>query len=183
MDDRDFLGYFTELGSKNATNLKQAANNIVSTLLALDSKTARKASMDSAASDDKVAKKAKESLKKKYSTGDLGDKMNADLNYTLKRLVKGLNSDNHLVKQGFFIASVMVLNRFKHLVDFDKYIKYIKEETKTNAGMKNPEVHSANMARMMCFSAIIESGAALKNEIVDSLLTIHQEQEFLREAI
>ena len=109
--------------------------------------------------------------------------MSADLNYTLKRLVKGLNSDNHLVKQGFFLASVMVLNRFKNLIDFDKYIAFIKEETKTNSGMKNPEVHSANMARMMCFSAIIECGAPLKNEITDALLVIHQEQEFLREAI
>ena len=139
--------------------------------------------MDSTVSDDKVAKKAKDALKKKYSTGDLGDKMSADLNYTLKRLVKGLNSDNHLVKQGFFLASVMVLNRFKGLIDFDKYIAFIQEETKTNSGMKNPEVHSANMARMMCFSAIIECGATIKNEIVDSLLKIHLEQEFLREAI
>ena len=55
MDDRDFLGYFTQLGSKNTPSLKQAANNIVSTLLALDSKTGRKASMDSVTSDDKVA--------------------------------------------------------------------------------------------------------------------------------
>ena len=31
-------------------------------------------------------------------------------------------------------------------------------ETKTNAGMKNPEVHAVLMGRMMCVSAMIESG-------------------------
>ena len=84
--------------------------------------------------------------------------MSADLNYTLKRLVRGLYSDNHAVKQGFFLASVMVLNRFKAQIDFEKYIKFVNEETKTNAGMKNPEVHAVLMGRMMCVSAIIESG-------------------------
>ena len=39
--------------------------------------------------------------------------MSADLNYTLKRLVKGLTSDNHLVKKGFFLAAVEVVRRFK----------------------------------------------------------------------
>lgn len=39
--------------------------------------------------------------------------MTADLNYTLKRLVRGSYSDNHAVKQGFFLASVLVLSRFK----------------------------------------------------------------------
>lgn len=34
----------------------------------------------------------------------------------------------------------------------------MNEETKTNAGMKNPEVHAVLMGRMMCVSAIIESG-------------------------
>jgi len=52
----------------------------------------------------------------------------------------------------------MVLNRFHSSIDFDKYIKFVKEETKTNAGMKNPEVHAFLMGRMMGVSAIIESG-------------------------
>ena len=59
MDDRDFLGYFTELGSKNTTTLKQASNNIVSTLLALDSKTGKtvvKPSIEDSDDDEKVAK-------------------------------------------------------------------------------------------------------------------------------
>ena len=63
MNDRDFLGYFNQLGSKNIQNVKQASNNIVSTLLALDTKVGRKASMD--ATDEKemkIKQKAEESI-------------------------------------------------------------------------------------------------------------------------
>lgn len=51
MDDRDFLSYFDKLGSQNVDAIKSASNNIVSTLLTLDSKMGRKASMDE---DNKV---------------------------------------------------------------------------------------------------------------------------------
>jgi len=44
-------------------------------------------------------------LKAKYTTGDLGEGMTADLNYALKRLIKGLCSNNHAVKKGFFLAT------------------------------------------------------------------------------
>lgn len=83
--------------------------------------------------------------------------MSADLNYALKRLVRGLYSENHAVKQGFFLASVLVLNRFNSSIDFEKYIAFVKEETKTNSGMKNPEVHTATMGRMMILSAMLDS--------------------------
>lgn len=43
----------------------------------------------------------------------MGERVSADLNYALKRLVRGLASENHGVKQGFFLASVLVLGRFK----------------------------------------------------------------------
>jgi len=113
--------------------------------------------------------------------------MSADLNYTLKRLVRGLYSENHAVKQGFFLASVVVLNRFSNIVNYDKYLAFIMEETKTNSGMKNPEVHAMMMGRMMCASAIIDSqwpsSAKMLNPLVDMLAEIYNTQEFLREAI
>lgn len=187
------MGYFGKLGSPNVVVVKQASNNIVSTLLALDTKVGRKASMDSEGSEEesKVKQKAEEALKKKYSQGDLGEKMSADLNYALKRLVRGLYSDNHAVKQGFFLASVMVLGRFKDGIDFEKFLAFVKEETKTNSGMKNPEIHAMLMGRMMCVSAVIESGwvasTSGKNKqllsLLDALVEIYHAQEFLREAI
>lgn len=96
-------------------------------------------------------------MKSKYSTGDLGDKVSADLNYTLKRLVRGLNSENHQVKQGFFLAAVLVLLRFKQVVDFEKLLKFVFNETKVNSGMKSSERNNHCLGRMMILSALIES--------------------------
>ena len=57
------------------------------------------------ASVDEEEEKQLNALKAKYSTGDLGEGMTADLNYALKRLIRGLCSDNHAVKKGYFLAS------------------------------------------------------------------------------
>jgi DNA polymerase phi len=108
------------------------------------------------ASTDQAHEDAEKALKSKYSTGDLGDKVSADLNYTLKRLIRGLYSDNHQVKQGFFLASVLVLTKFKSLIDFEKYLKHMFAETKINQGMKSSEAHNMALGRMMCLSACIE---------------------------
>ena len=70
--------------------------------------------------------------------------MSADLNYALKRLVRGLASENHAVKQGFFLASVLVLGRFKALIDFEKYIKWMFGETKVNQAMKSAEANTVS---------------------------------------
>ena len=68
--------------------------------------------------------------------------MSSDLNYTLKRLVRGLSSENHTVKRGFFLAIVEVIRRFKAQIDMTKLIRYMKEETKTSSTMKNPEINA-----------------------------------------
>mmetsp|Transcript_36263 Transcript_36263/g.44217 ORF Transcript_36263/g.44217 Transcript_36263/m.44217 type:complete len:105 (+) Transcript_36263:88-402(+) len=96
---------------------------------------------EAAAAEDKKASKF-QSFQQKYLTGDLGEGMSADLNYTLKRLVRGLTSDNHSVKRGFFLASVSVLRSFKAQVDITKLIKLVKDETKTSKTMKNPEINA-----------------------------------------
>lgn len=73
---------------------------------------------------------------KRYLTGDLGEDMSADLNYTVKRLIRGLTSDNHAVKQGYFLATSAVLARFKKPIDGLKLLIMISEETKTSKTMK-----------------------------------------------
>ncbi len=67
----------------------QSSSNIVNTLLAAAT-SSKKLSDDP---NDEIAQ-----LYKKYQTGDLGDGMSADLNYALKRLIRGLCSENHAVK-------------------------------------------------------------------------------------
>lgn len=83
--------------------------------------------------------------------------MSADLNYTLKRLIRGLYSENHTVKQGFFLVSVLVLSRFKQIIDLEKYLKHLFAETKVNQSMKSSEAHNMNLGRMMALSACIEA--------------------------
>ena len=112
MDDKEFLNYFSLLASQNPLVIKKAANNIATTLLALESKVARKASLDSA-DHEKHKLKAQEAIRKNYLQGDLGQGMSADLNYSLKRLVRGLTSETHSVKRGFFLAAVLVFKRFR----------------------------------------------------------------------
>jgi len=51
----------------------------------------------------------------------------------------------------------MVLMKFKHLVDIEKYMKYIFNETKVNSGMKSSERNNNALGRMMCLSACIEA--------------------------
>ena len=85
--------------------------------------------------------------------------MSADLNYTLKRVISGLTSDIHNVKKGFFLVAVDVFTRFKKKIDFPKLIKFIRKETKTTSTMKNPEVHSLVLGKMVCLSALVDSQA------------------------
>lgn len=81
----------------------------------------------------------------------------------------------------------MVFNRFQGLVDFEKFIDFVIEETKTNAAMKNPEVHAASMGRVMSISAIIECKWEINTKqlfkLVDIVTEVYHSQEFLREAI
>jgi len=80
----------------------------------------------------------------------------------------------------------MVLNRMNSSINLDKYLAFMLEETKTNAGMKNPEIHALMMGRMMCVSAMIDSqwvSGKTFYKLLDILAKIYAEQEFLREAI
>lgn len=119
--------------------------------------------------------------------------MSADLNYTLKRLVNGLNSDNHTVKRGFFLAMSQVLVRFKKQIDAMKLLKFITEETKSSKGMKNPEINALTLGKLMCLSAIVESqmyqlsstqvNHDALNKVANDLLQMLKDHEFTRESI
>lgn len=186
MEDKDFLGYFSKLGPPSSVEeVKSAAGKIVNTLVAISGVKG---------ADNKASESATAAMKAKYLTGDLGEKMSADLNYTLKRLVRGLYSENHSVKQGFFISSVLVLNRFKSQIDFEKYLKHVFSETKVNQGMKSSEAHNMSLGRMMCLSACIEarvfisSAAQQVNQrtlkaMVGCLVELFNSSEFLQESI
>ena len=119
--------------------------------------------------------------------------MSADLNYTLKRAVNGLISDNHTVKRGYFLVTVDVLNRFKKQIELVKLIKFVRKETKTSATMKNPEVHAMVLGQMMCLTAIVDSQiyqvspSQLNQEglslLLEDLVQLYQAYDFIRESL
>ena len=124
--------------------------------------------------------------------GDLGSGMSADLNYTLKRLVRGLTSENHGVKRGFFLAFVSVLRQFKTQIEMPKLIKFVEEETKTSKLMKNPEINALALGQMMCLSAMVEGDVHKQGSLVSSdtleqlsssLISLYQTYDFLHESI
>ena len=164
MEDADFLGYFEKLGPQSSiAQLKVASSSIVATLVTSATVVAKRRTSSVGEEADLKAEERKakklQAFKQKYETGDLGEAMSADLNYTLKRLVKGLTSDNHLVKKGFFLAAVEVVRRFKASIDVKKLIMYMKEESKTASTMKNPEINALALGQLMCLSALVESEA------------------------
>lgn len=190
MQDRDFLGYFSQLGSPSTTDIKHAAGSIVATLVASSTTTAKRRASSVDENDPKQKNLAK--LQKKYLTGDLGEGMSADLNYTLKRVVNGLLSDNHTVKRGYFLAASSVLARFKKQIDPVKLLAFIREEAKLSKTMKNPEVHALVIGHMMNLTAMVEAqvfqqGATLNNEciaqIVGDLIHLYKTYEYTRESI
>lgn len=64
MEDKDFLGYFGQLGPPaTAEGVKAAAHKIVNTLVALSTVSGRRGSTDSAS---KALEAAEESIKKRY---------------------------------------------------------------------------------------------------------------------
>ncbi len=94
MDDKDFPELFTKLGFRDKEIVKDSTNNIVKKLTLVPT-------------DVSIV-----GIREKYSNEDLG-KLTPDVNYTIKRLIKGMNSENHAVKKGFFLALASVLKTFK----------------------------------------------------------------------
>jgi len=97
------------------------------------------------------------------------------------------------VKEGYFLASVAVLLRFKHLIDFEKYLKHLFTETKTSKAMKSTEAHALTLGRLMSISAMVEARAFIGQQggvndrtltvMLGCLIELFKEHEFLRESV
>jgi len=119
--------------------------------------------------------------------------MSADLNYSIKRLVRGLVSDNHLVKRGFYLSLSQVLSRFKKQTDPLKFLRFVADECRTSKGMKKPEVNALIIGKMMCLTATVESqlyqtsASQLNHDALNmatnDLLQMYKDHDFVRESI
>lgn len=158
----------------------------MNTLLSLTSTVGRRR----ASSIDSDKQKKVERIQAKYSKGDLGE-MGPDLNYTIKRLVRGLSSENNLTKKGFFFASVQVYARFATQIDGLKLLEHIQEQMQTAKTMKHPEINALHLGKMMCLSALIESEIFLqmKNQketiklLLQNVTDLYMACNFLRESL
>lgn len=86
--------------------------------------------------------------------------MFADLNYTVKRLVKGLTSEDAQVKEGLYLGLVTVLRKFGSIIDTHKYISLIDHKTKTHNKMKQSEKSALIEGRVFAILALIESNSS-----------------------
>ena len=88
---------------------------------------------------------------------------------------------------------MLVLNRFKSSIDFEKYLKHMFSETKVNQTMKSAETNNASLGRMMCLSALIEAKVFYTSPsqinqrtlkvIVGCLVELYTKYDFLQESI
>ena len=154
MDDKEFPELFTRLGYRDVGAVKNAAGSMVTKL------------------QEVPANVAATGLRERYAKNDLGNLI-ADVNYALKRLVKGMNSENHAVKKGFFLALVEVLKAFHANVDEKRLITYIVRESKITASMKPQEANAAAMGRFLSLSALIEV-RLLSDELIGALADLYK---------
>ena len=82
-----------------------------------------------------------------------------DLNYTLKRLVRGLTSEDGSVKEGLFLGLISVFRKFSKTIDTHKYLTLVEHETRTHNKMKQSEKSALIEGRVYSILAVIESAS------------------------
>ena len=87
---------------------------------------------------------------------ELGQK--ADLEYTLKRLVRGLASSRSAARQGFALCLAELLATFKEEVPLVKVMEIVDAETKVAKSMLGSEQREMLFARVFALLALERSG-------------------------
>ena len=74
-----------------------------------------------------------------------------------------------------------------------KLLKFITEETKTSKIMKQPEIHTQTIAKLMCLTAIVESQLYQTsqsqinhdafNKVANDLIQIRKDHDYCRESV
>jgi len=126
---------------------------------------------------------------KKYSKGDFGTAVFADLDYSIKRIISGLSSENSEVKEGYFLVLVLLFKNFWVLFDKSKLINYIVEETKNSKALKKSEKTHFSVGRLLCFNSVIEAmpveseGEEWIELLAKELLSVYNHNEGLRQGV
>ena len=82
--------------------------------------------------------------------------------------MRGLYSQNHSAKEGFFLAGVALIQKFKHLMDIEKFMKHVFSETKVPTGMKQGEAHAMLIGKFMAVSVLVQGCAHIVGSDVNT---------------
>mmetsp|Transcript_13623 Transcript_13623/g.26301 ORF Transcript_13623/g.26301 Transcript_13623/m.26301 type:complete len:1289 (+) Transcript_13623:159-4025(+) len=98
-----------------------------------------------------------EGLRNFAKINSVSDASSEDHEYSVKRLLSGLCSNNGAARMGFVVALTQVLRRAGD-VDMAALLKRIEKVTTVNAAMKNNEQKDKYLGRMFAISAVVRSG-------------------------
>eukprot|EP01032_Pedospumella_encystans_P026599 gene26599-30059_t len=112
--------------------------------------------------------------------------LDAERDYTLKRLVKGLGSSRDSARQGFATC----LCEFLQLpgVEVAHILDVLDSTTQVTGSLKGAEERDFLFSKLFCCIALIRSGAVkndktLQLDILDRLLVLHEGKGWMREVV
>ena len=115
------------------------------------------------------------------------DELCADLDYSVKRLVRGLSSSRQSARQGFAACLSAVLTHFE-LVRTKDIIDLIEKTTQTNTAMKGSEERDLFFGKLFGFMTLarahrFQAHPSLAVEAINSLLAVYERKPWSREVI
>ncbi|KAJ0407114.1 hypothetical protein ATCC90586_005678 [Pythium insidiosum] len=124
-------------------------------------------------------------LQQQQSAGD--DAFEAEAQYTLKRLVRGLASSRDAARQGFSAALSALLRAFPAHVSLGETLAVLRDAMEVSPNMKGMEQREHMFGRLFGLLALHRSGRlaadeAVTLEVVRELLAMSKWKKWLREA-
>jgi len=89
--------------------------------------------------------------------GSVKDGEEEDLQYALRRLVRGVQSSRQCCRQGFSLALAEVLAAFPG--ELHSVLQLVKQQTELQAGLKPSEQKERLLGRLFAYAAVLEAGS------------------------
>jgi DNA polymerase phi len=110
--------------------------------------------------------------------------VNDDIEYALKRLIRGLSSSREAARQGF-AGCLCELLKSQQQFDFDFVVKLLDESTQITGSMKGNEERDALFGKLfgcLCLirAGMVDSDGAVKT-VLDTLLDVQTRKPWIRE--
>lgn len=87
-----------------------------------------------------------------------GDRLGSeDLSYTIRRLVRGVQSSRQCCRQGFCLALAEVLQAFPH--ELATVLKLVDQTSELQSGLKATEQKERLLGRLLVYAAVLQAGS------------------------